>query len=85
MSRVNGSLLSEGHPGVLAGRGPTGGTNRGLVLTRRECGGSGEESGHTLSARGADLKTFVIVASSVTRLAYSKPKRCLFDRTVRLT
>jgi hypothetical protein len=62
--------LSEGHPEILAGRGPVGGgRTAGLCSPAGKCGGSGEESGDTLSAGGTDLKAFKVVDSSATRLA----------------
>ncbi len=62
--------LGEGHPEILAGRGPVGGgRTAGLCSPAGKCGGSGEESGDTLSARRADLKAFEIVDQSATRLA----------------
>lgn len=53
MSRVTDPSWVGGTPGILAGRGPTGGgRTAGLLLTCRECGvGADEESGDTLSVK----------------------------------
>jgi hypothetical protein len=42
------------------------------MLTCREFGGTSEESGDTLSARREDLKPFVVLGLSTTRLAYTQ-------------
>lgn len=63
--------LGEGHPGTLAGRGPTGEDEpRACAHLPGSAVGSGEESGETFSARGRDLKAFLVVDCSTTRLAY---------------
>ena len=63
VSRVNG-IPERGGPEILAGRGPMGGgRTAGLCSPAGKCGGSGEESGDTLSAKRADLKAFMTVDS----------------------
>ncbi len=70
MSRVNGPP-GRGAPRDPGGpRSDGGGRTAGLCSPAGECRGSGEESGDTLSGRRADLKAFLTVDSSVTRLAY---------------
>jgi hypothetical protein len=64
-SRVIDPFWVRGTPGILAGRGPPGGTNRGVVLPWREFAGTSEESGDTLSVGRVDLKAFVSLSSSV--------------------
>jgi hypothetical protein len=72
VSRVNGYRWAGGTQRSWRAAVRRGRTNYGLTLTCRECGGSGEESGDTLSARRSDLKTLVVLISSATRLAYAQ-------------